>query len=306
MVSKLDVTKVFALSLGFEPTGPSSVMLMVPSKICDDGMRVTTVIVTRGRVDFLARAIRSLTAQIEVVIDLRVAIDDCPSTQAYLERHAKSAGAVKSIEWQYLSRSKSDRSGPRRLATIRQAVLSDIQTPLCAFLDDDNELESSHYTQLGNAISEGGSVAAHSWRSLWSRDGAAFPLLDRHPWSRDPVAAKQLFERYCQAGIYQVNSHIIRDRVTSSRATSMVDTSEWLFTTSFLRQIGFSTGYTREDWLLSRAEDNKLLDAIVETGLTIPSTRNPTLRYYLGGYSNDWTQEAAQIDGWVIPNLSTG
>lgn len=263
-------------------------------------MRVTTIIVTRGRVALLARAIRSLSRQIAATIDLRVVIDDCCATRTYLERESEKTGAIHSLEWQYLRRSSSDRSGPKRVATLREVGLSGVQNPFCAFLDDDNELESHHYALLERAIAETGAAAAHSWRTLWSRDGAPFPLTDRHPWSRDAQVAQQMFSIYRNAGIYQIDSAIVRDQVAPHcRAESMVDTSEWLFTTSFLRGIRFAKHYTHEDWLLSRAEDNKLLDSIVETGAEIPSTCTPTLRYYLGGYSNDWTQEGAHIDGWV-------
>ena len=264
-------------------------------------MNVTTIIVTRGRVGLLARAICSLTDQVDALIDLRVVVDDCQATRKYLQGLSSTTGAIRSLNWQYLSRSKSERSGPKRVATLRETGLADVQTPFCAFLDDDNELEAHHYALLDRAI-EGGSVAAHSWRTLWSRDGIPYPLTDRHPWSRDARVARQLFHSYCKAGIYQANSAVVRDQVKPHcRAESMVDTSEWLFKTSFLREIKFAKHFTRDDWLLSRSEDNKLLDSIVETGSVIPSTRTPTLRYYLGGYSNNWSHEGAHIDGWVDP-----
>jgi hypothetical protein len=178
--------------------------------------------------------------------------------------------------------------------------LSVVETPFCAFLDDDNELEREHLSLLASCIAERTSFAAHSWRTLWTCDGIPFRITNRHPWSRDDAAAERLFDSYCQAGVYQPNSHVVRDQVVPlCREKSMVDTSEWLFDSSFLRAIGFQTQYTREDWLLSRAEDNKLLDSIVQTGSIIPSTCMPTLRYYLGGYSNDWSQEAAHLDGWI-------
>lgn len=43
-------------------------------------MKVTTIMVTRGRVDLLARAIRALDQQIAATIDLHVVIDDCHAT----------------------------------------------------------------------------------------------------------------------------------------------------------------------------------------------------------------------------------
>jgi hypothetical protein len=76
---------------------------------------------------------------------------------------------------------------------------------------------------------------------------------------------------------------------------SMVDMSEWLFETEFICGIRFVENYCAEDWETSWAEDAKLLDEIVARGLRIPSTRKPTLRYYLGGYSNDWTND----DRWL-------
>jgi len=79
----------------------------------------------------------------------------------------------------------------------------------------------------------------------------------------------------------------------------MVDMSEWLFETEFLRGIGFAGDYCTKDWETSRTEDSKLLDEIAMRGLRIPSTQKPTLKYYLGGYSNDWSNEAAQLEGWL-------
>jgi len=78
----------------------------------------------------------------------------------------------------------------------------------------------------------------------------------------------------------------------------MVDTSEWLFETEFLRGIRFVERYSAEDWETSRTEDSKLLDKIVRLGLRAPSTKIATLRYYLRGYSNDWSDEAADLVGW--------
>jgi hypothetical protein len=68
----------------------------------------------------------------------------------------------------------------------------------------------------------------------------------------------------------------------------MVDMSEWLFETGFIRSIGFEENYFSTDQETCWAEDAKLLDEIVARGLRIPSTKEPTLRYYMGGYSNNW------------------
>jgi hypothetical protein len=238
------------------------------------------------------------------MIDLRVVVDDCGATRDFLEKHPRVTGAIRSLEWHYLSRPASVRSGPSRVATLRKEGLSMVQNSFCAFLDDDNELEPEHYRRLECSIAESRSVAAHSWRSLWTRNGTPFRLTGYHPWSRDMRAAQETFDHYRRGGIYHLNSAIVRDQVIPRyRAVSMVDTSEWLFATSFLREVNFVTHYTYDDWLHSRAEDNKLLDWIVESGIPVPSTRTPSLRYYLGGYSNHWTQEGANIQGWVNSGL---
>ena len=132
------------------------------------------------------------------------------------------------------------------------------------------------------------------------RDGTAFLLKDKHPWCRDPGLARTLFRQYRDVGIYQVGSNIVHDQVVPYRRNvSMVDMSEWVFVTEFIQGIGFAGDYCPDDWKTSRTEDSKLLDRLVEMGLKIPSTEEPTLRYNLGGYSNDWSNEAAQIEGWI-------
>jgi hypothetical protein len=174
------------------------------------------------------------------------------------------------------------------------------ETPWCSYLDDDNELEPSHLVALLQCVVHSGLPAAHSWRSLWTRDGSPFFLRDKHPWCRDLEVAESLFALYRDAGIYEAGSNIVRDQVVPyCRERSMVDTSEWLFDTEFVRKIGFVEDYCLEDRKTSRTEDSKLLDKIAIMGLSIPSTQKPSLRYYLGGYSNDWSNDASRLEGWL-------
>ena len=78
----------------------------------------------------------------------------------------------------------------------------------------------------------------------------------------------------------------------------MVDTSEWLFETNFIRDLGFCVDYSLGDWLTCHSEDSKLLDAVVARGDKIPSTKQPTLRYYMGGYSNGSEQDGVGPEAW--------
>jgi hypothetical protein len=71
----------------------------------------------------------------------------------------------------------------------------------------------------------------------------------------------------------------------------MVDTSEWLFERELLLHVPFCEVYDHRDWLDVVPEDNKLLTTLVELGIPIACTHMPSLRYYLGGYSNSFTGE---------------
>ncbi len=261
---------------------------------------VTCIVLTRQRPSLLERALSSLSIQVNVSIDLVVLIDDCCLTEDKF-KHFNLTGAIRSVRVYFAERSLLDSSGPGRVACLREwAISSTVRTTWVAFLDDDNTVSSNHYLLLLHCVQQNRSYAAHSWRSLWSSEGEPFYLIDQHPWSRNPDKARALFSRYEAAGIYQRNSHIVRDQVVPRRRElSMVDTSEWLFEITFLQQFKLDSSYTLTDWECSHAEDAKLLDQIVETGISIPSTRDPTLQYFLGGYSNNPSSEGAALADWL-------
>jgi hypothetical protein len=235
-----------------------------------------------------------------VTLDVLVLIDDCPASQDMLDDSAWRIGAISSLRWAYARRKEGELGGPARVATLRTMGMSLAQSPWLAYLDDDNVLEPNHYATLLKCVMDHSAHAAHSWRTMWTRDGKPFPLQGRHPWCRATDVAEAMFKQYEAAGIYVYGSSIVRDQVIPYRRDlSMVDTSEWIYRRSFLMELGFSSSYSRKDWELGRSEDNKLLDSIVEAGMAIPSTRLATLQYYLGGYSNNPLEEAAALPGWL-------
>jgi hypothetical protein len=264
------------------------------------GADLTTIVLTRRREPLLARALRSLARQRGVQLAVMVVVDDCPPTWRYVQRYEPTLGAVRSVRHIYAERGRAERSGPGRVARLRDAALGLVQTEWVAFLDDDNVVEPEHYVSLLQRAAESAAPAVHSWRSLWDPTGQPFLLSGRHPWCHDSDLAETLFVQYEAAGIYQRDSHVVRDQVVPhDRARSMVDTSEWLFRADFLGALELCQEYTLEDWRQARTEDSKLLDQIVESGLPIPSTQRATLRYSLGGYSNNPLAEAASMTGWV-------
>ena len=262
-------------------------------------MDITTIIVTRTRIPMLSRAWKSLAYQ-NTAINVIIIIDDCPKTLNYVKGLPTSFRSIKSMFWFYLQRRTEETSGPKRLAQLREAALEYLSTPWCAYLDDDNELEPDHYSSLLICVEKKNLPVVHSWRSLWSRNGQSYNLRNIHPWCRSSIIGKKLFEQYRLAGIYKVNSNIVRDQVVPlNREISMVDMSEWLFKTDFLKKLCFAKTYSTEDWVYSRTEDSKLLDDIVKLGIKVPCNRKATLRYYLGGYSNNWKDKDVALNGWL-------
>lgn len=260
---------------------------------------VTAIIVTRQRPAQLKRALRSLDNQLGVAVEVHIMVDDCDETMAFLAAGFETRGAIRSLDWTRVRRRPRERSGPRRVACLRNIGLDFATRRWCSFLDDDNQLEIDHIESLRLCALKTRAPVAHSWRTLWSTESEPFHIRDTHPWSRDPQLGRMLFKQYADAGIYESGSHVVRDQVVpKNRAASMVDTSEWLFSAAFIRSIGFDEEYSEADWIASRSEDSKLLDRIVELDITIPTTAMPTLRYFMGGYSNAWVGDGTEKDAW--------
>ena len=260
---------------------------------------LTVVVLTRARLTSLSRALRSLELQRGATFRVLVVVDDFLDTLDALTPRASRGRAVESVRPVLVRRNRGERGGPGRIARLRQFAVNLVTTEWIAFLDDDNTVTSSHFSSLLRLATSASAPAAHSWRSLWRADGEPHPLDGLHPWSHDRRRARRLYRHYARAGIYRLGSNIIRDQVTPFRRDlSMVDMSEWLFRTAFLRQFPFATSYSVRDWCDARSEDSKLLDEIVAAGIPIPSTRRPTLRYLLGGYSNSASAEGGSLAEW--------
>ena len=270
---------------------------MYPKTVGD----LTVVVLTRDRRDLLRRALLSISQQKSVCIDVLVMVDDCQDTRDMLDALPRRFGAVNRMLVSFERRLEHERSGPARVARLREAAIAAVETEWMAFLDDDNTVLPHHCGTLLNTARSFSTPAAHSWRSLWTQKGEPYRLDGHHPWTHDRARSQAIYRGYEKAGIYTRHSSIVRDRVTPRRRDlSMVDTSEWIFSTSFIRQFEWCQQYTRDDWLDARAEDNKLLDQIVELGKHVPSTCKATLQYFFGGYSNNPLSEAASIGSWLL------
>lgn len=248
---------------------------------------VTVATITRGRPDLLLRAIRSLAAQdYQGSITHRILVDDCAATASMLEE-LQGASSYAFVS-RSVHRNATDMNGPARLARLRNVAVHEATTDYIAFLDDDNELEEAHISSLVECAMSTGCRAVHSWRRLYCSDGS--PYLDaRMPWKRDPEEGKQLYDVLRAKGVFVEGSNIVCDRADPRGypdPVQMVDMGEWLFDRTLLLELPFCEQYTHQDWLDVIPEDNKLLQTLVDREIRIESTKLPTLRYYLGGYSN--------------------
>jgi hypothetical protein len=264
---------------------------------------ITVVTISRGRPHLLSRAIRSVQAQDhEGQVVHSVIVDD--EATAYGPAYCEWGRGTdrRPLSWAVARRRRGERSGPARLGHLRNQAVAAAATRTLAFLDDDNEIEPHHLSSLLACIRQTGCPAVHSHRRLYRRDGMPY-LRPVMPWKREPAEARAVYADLSRRGLFVRNSNLVRDRA-DPRGTPdparMVDTSEWLFERALLLRVPFCEVYDQRDWLDVVPEDNKLLTTLVELGVPIACTHMPSLRYYLGGYSNCFTgEESGSTLAWA-------
>jgi glycosyltransferase involved in cell wall biosynthesis len=258
---------------------------------------ITVVTLTHGR-STLARALRSVQAQDYTGrVEHLILIDDSPAARQWFEAQT---GLPENVEWRYIPREPGGLEIPGRLAALRNLSAQLADTDLIAFLDDDNEFEPNHLSSLVACMASTGCPAVHSQRTIVWPDGS--PYLDqRCPWHRDRELAERLYKHYCDIGVFRPGSNIILDRVDPDGTPDpvyFVDTSEWLMERRLLLENPIPTHFTSEDCINVITEDTKMRDTFIAKRIPIAGSQTPTLKYYLGGYSNTYRQEQDH-DSWV-------
>lgn len=253
---------------------------------------VTVVTITRGRPQLLSRAIASVQAQDhEGPLRHAIVVDDVP--MVYAATYCRWGRGIpgRDLTWTVAARQPEDRSGPARLGRLRNRAVRAATTPTLAFLDDDNEFEPHHISSLVACMRQTGCPAVHSQRRLYWRDGTPYvdPVM---PWKRDPAEGRRAYVDLRRRGLFLPHSNVVRDRADprgSPDPARMVDTSEWLFERHLLLRLPFCEQYDHRDWVEVVPEDNKLLTDLVDQDVPLACTHMPSLRYYLGGYSNSFS-----------------
>ena len=247
---------------------------------------ITVVTVTRGRAQLLARAIKSAEVQdYGGRVNHLVIVDDCPATVEFLTKCQRRYSHLTVL---FVPRGSGEADGRIRLARLRNYAIARVASPWVAFLDDDNELERNHLRCLMHCATVTGREAVYSHRRLFHRNGAPF-LEDCWPWSRTREEGVRRYQELAVLGIVEKGSNVVKDRVDlrpGAQFIMQVDTSEWLIRTEVLRRCPISDVFADDDWANNVTEDDKMLTGLVSARIEFSSSEQPSLKYYLGGYSN--------------------
>jgi glycosyltransferase involved in cell wall biosynthesis len=175
-----------------------------------------------------------------------------------------------------------------RVARLRNVALAFAREGYVCFLDDDNSWSSDHLSSLHSLIKASNCEAVHSWRQLVDADGKPW-VPTTFPWGHDPERKRILFDAFVEAGLMDRSSNVLRDSaniIVDGEEIASIDMGAWLFHRPIVDSIRFETEYS--DWEIENSitEDDKLLATIKARKIPLECTRNPSLLYRLGGYSN--------------------
>lgn len=267
----------------------------------EDKHGVTVITLTRHRINLLDRAINSVRQQgYSGKIEHLILIDDCLDTLSYLKQ--KSEVSVQAIVYDFIPRPTNVISGPSRVAKLRNIGVLKATFDRIAFLDDDNEYEPDHVSSLVELMESLKYFAVHSNSRIYYSDGR--PYLEQClPWYRDKKQGTAKYQEFIEQGIVMPGSNIIRSRfpekTSSNIDANFVDTSEWLIRRELLLRYPFIEAYDLSDWENLVTEDDKLVHTFLRNNIAVASTGKPTVKYFLGGYSN--SKLALQKPGeWVL------
>jgi glycosyltransferase involved in cell wall biosynthesis len=267
---------------------------------------IAVVTLTRGRPELLRRAMASVFAQdYDGEIEHVVVIDDDPDQVAVVNAAPTRPGLK--VVAHPVPRPPAERvavPGDRRTVYPRLSRLFNTGVRVAsstwiAFLDDDNEFEAGHLSSLMACAEANGARAVHSGRRMFWADGEPY-LSEIFPSAPTPEEGARIFELMCDRGIWIRGTNILLDRVdpvqTSYRNSTvlgpddpifLVDQSVWLLRRDLLLELPIPEHFTDAEIDDNTCPDDKLLEVLVRNGVSIFSTKLPSVRYYLGGVSND-------------------
>ena len=245
---------------------------------------------TTGRLELLLRAMRSVAAQVDVKLQHIVVGDDCPhlndsATASRLARDFPGSLIVARPGFSIVNRGYA----PARTAVVRNIGIEEATGTFVAHLDDDNEIEPDHIASLVDVLrTTPDADIAYSWRQLVSPSGQDADLQGRSPWYKAEAASRRFFQDQMAFGIVDRHSNVLRDVPVApdGRDVFHIDSSELLVRTTVHKLLRFRTAYDDREMRAGLCEDRAFCIDACARGLKFAPSGRPTLRYYLGGYSN--------------------
>ncbi|MBV9451850.1 MAG: glycosyltransferase [Streptosporangiaceae bacterium] len=272
---------------------------------------ISVVTVTRERPTLLRRAMASVYAQDFVgEIEHVIVIDDDPGALVVIDEAPTRPGLrivtkmVRRPAREIDARPADRRSGYPRLARLLNIGARTCSTAWVAVLDDDNAYEPGHLSSLLECAKANRARAVHSGRQLFWADGS--PYLDEK-WHtvEDLAEATRIYDLMCDRGVRVRGTNILLDRADPISAASsfrpssvvmpedpvfLVDENVWLLRRELLLEVPVPEIYSEEDYQNNTAPDDKFLKELLIRRVPIYSTGQSTVRYYLGGMSNNRTR----------------
>lgn len=250
---------------------------------------ITIVTVTKNRPNLLKRAIETVKQQTYSNIKHLIIIDECPETLEMLESNYKNDPK---IEYVYMNRVKGDKSGPSVLARLRTYAIHKIENGWFSFLDDDNEFYPNHILELYRYAVTNNCSAVHSYREVMYKDGTPY-LKEEWPWGRTKEKKLETYNYMKNAGVVVPGSNIWHDKFGYT-----VDTNVWLLRAELFNDKEIQNKYTEEDYEECRPEDEKMMELLIKYNVRVLTNQMPTVKYYLGGYSNESDDPIEGTTAW--------
>ena len=255
---------------------------------------ISVITLTRYRPKEVRRAILSVQRQTEPVREHIVLVDGDHRVEENVKEFIDS-NSIDRCKVHLIPRTSSDVSGPGRSSILRNMGVNMAENPWIAFLDDDNEWLPNHLSLLKKLAYQKDSPAVYSEVALLTATGEPY-LEHRWPWAHTREEGERKYWDYVEQGVLVPDSNVIHDRPEVRDVP--VDTSAWLLDRKLLLSMPFHEKYSRDDAKTLTSEDDKLYYSLLERGIQLACTYQPTLRYYLGGYSNSyatvWTDETIE------------
>ena len=239
---------------------------------------ITVITVTRGRVDLLRRAIKSVKKQsYKGIVYHYIYIDDCQETLRFIKDNFIHDPY---IYYYYYKRKINDLSGPSLLARLRNDAVFRCKTEWFSFLDDDNEYHNEHLQKLMDFALKNNCEAVFSNSKIYYRDGR--PFIEKYwQWERDPEKAKIRWIKMEKEGVVFEGSNEIHFKYGI-----VIDTNVWLIKRKIILENKISDDFSSQDWENNLAEDDKLMFGLYANKIRVLGNDEATVKYYLGGYSN--------------------